>query len=437
MSKSGDMTGSQGSARTGRGTRSAWKRVFGWVAAALALVLVVASLGAYLKFRSVWESIHRVTVTGLGPQPPKFTSAMNILLIGSDTRAGANRKFGAQVTGQRSDTIIILHIAPADHGVIVLSIPRDSVVPVLSCPAEAGSPGQTAQPGQVEQINSTFAYGGPGCLWKTIEQTTHLHLDHFIELNFTGFEKVIDDVGGVSICLPFPVNDPLSKLHLSRGRHHVYGPEALAFWRARYIGEGSDLQRIRRDQYLMASILQGVEHSDLTSNPARILSVITDAAKSMTTDAGLSLSTMITIVDSLRSLRPGAVQFVELPTVAYPQNPDWVSWPASDAALFSALAHDRSVQPAAREHRQADRGPASAGGRGQVRGTGADRPSPAHSADHPAAQAAARAPAGPTDSPAARAAAQPPNLARTYGGITGSTNVCHDSAAFAGPRGGS
>ncbi|MFZ0047577.1 MAG: hypothetical protein WAL16_17175, partial [Streptosporangiaceae bacterium] len=61
MSKSGDMTGSQGSARTGRGTRSAWKRVFGWVAAALALVLVVASLGAYLKFRSVWESIHRVT----------------------------------------------------------------------------------------------------------------------------------------------------------------------------------------------------------------------------------------------------------------------------------------------------------------------------------------------------------------------------------------
>ena len=300
----------------------------------------------------------------------------------------------------------------------------------LSCPARPrpGSPGQTAQPGQVEQINSTFAYGGPGCLWKTIEQTTHLHLDHFIELNFTGFEKVIDDVGGVSICLPFPVNDPLSKLHLSRGRHHVYGAEALAFWRARYIGEGSDLQRIRRDQYLMASILQGVEHSDLTSNPARILSVITDAAKSMTTDAGLSLSTMITIVDSLRSLRPGAVQFVELPTVAYPQNPDWVSWPASDAALFSALAHDRSVQPAAREHRQADRGPASAVGRGQVRGLTATR--------HSATAASRRAPPG-RRSPAAPAAAQPPNLARTYGGITGGTNVCHDSAAFAGPRGGS
>jgi len=120
---------------------------------------------------------------------------------------------------------------------------------------------------------------------------------------------------------------------------------------------------------------------------------------------------------------------VELPTVAYPQNPDWVSWPASDAALFSALAHDRSVQPAAREHRQADRGPASAVGRGQVRGLTATRSPPAHPTGRPTAH--------PTTHPTGRPAAQPPNLARTYGGITGGTNVCHDSAAFAGPRGGS
>ncbi len=313
----GDDNTGDGSARPRRATRSVRLRVFGWIAAAVAVLLVVASLAAYLKFRSVWDSIHRVPVTDLGRQPPKFTNAMNVLLIGSDTRSGANKRFGAGITGQRSDTIIILHIAPDGHGVVVLSIPRDSVVPVLACPAEAGSPGQPAQPGQVEQINGTFAAGGPGCLWKTIEQTTHLHLDHFIELNFVGFEKVIDDIGGVSICLPFAISDPQSNLHLSKGRHHVYGREALAFWRARYIGEGSDLQRIRRDQYLMASILQGVERRGLTSSPSRILSVITDAARSMTTDAGLSLPTMVTIVDSLRSLRPGAVQFIELPTVAY------------------------------------------------------------------------------------------------------------------------
>src|SRR5262249_11554360 len=154
--------------------------------------------------------ITRVPVKGLGLQPRKLTSAMNILLIGSDSRSGPNKKFGAGITGQRSDTIIILHITPHRGGVIALSIPRDSVVPLLSCPPGAGAAGQEAQPGRVEQINATFEAGGPGCLWKTVEYTTHLHLDHFIELNFTGFEKVIDDVGGVRLCLPFAVNDRLS-----------------------------------------------------------------------------------------------------------------------------------------------------------------------------------------------------------------------------------
>ena len=386
-------------------------RVLGWVAAGLAVVLVVASIGAYLKFRSVWDSIKRVSIVGLGPQPPKLTSATNILVIGSDTRACPNRKFGADVTGQRSDTIMVLHIAPGKQGVIVLSIPRDSVVPVLACPPEPGSAGQLALPGQVEQINATFAAGGPGCLFKTVEQTTHLHLDHFIELNFTGFERVINDIGGVSICLPFAINDPLSNLRLSRGRHHVYGREALAFWRARYIGEGSDLQRIRRDQYLMVSLLQGIEHTDLLASPSRILAVSTDAAHSMTTDSGLSLPTMIGIVDSLRHLPPGSVQFIELPTVAYHANRNWVSWPASDAALFNAIARDEAVHPTAKMSGHAV----------------AVRP-----VQFTATRSAARSAIA-----SARSTNGPRNLARSYGGITGSTNVCDDGTAFAGPRGGS
>ena len=115
---------------------------------------------------------------------------------------------------------------------------------------------------------------GPGCLWETIEQTTGIHINDFIELTFTGFEHVIDDIGGVNVCLPVAVHDPDSLLNLSAGTHHIYGPKALAFWRARYIGEGSDLQRIRRDQYLMASLVQGIERSGFTHSPAKILKVI-------------------------------------------------------------------------------------------------------------------------------------------------------------------
>jgi LCP family protein required for cell wall assembly len=322
-------------------------RVLGWLAIAMAVALVAVSVTAYLKFRSVWDSISRVSVVGLGARPPKFTSALNILLIGSDSRAGANRHFGAGITGQRSDTIIVLHIAPGGQHAIVLSIPRDSVVPVLACPPEADFAGQAAQPGQVEQINATFASGGPGCLWKTVEHTTGLRIDHFIELTFTGFKHVIDDIGGVNICLPFAINDPQSKLHLSRGRHHVWGAEALAFWRARYIGEGSDLERIQRDQFLMASVLQGAERSNLLSSPSRVVAVISDAARSMTTDSALNLSTMIRVAESLRGLHSKSVQFIELPTVAYQANPNWVTWPASDLQLFADIAHDRAIPKAA------------------------------------------------------------------------------------------
>jgi LCP family protein required for cell wall assembly len=390
-------------------------RVLGGLAVALAVCLVAVSLTVYLKFRAVWDSIHRIQVTGLGVQPRKFTTAMNILLIGSDTRSGANRQFGAGISGQRSDTVIVLHLAPGGRSAIALSIPRDSAVPILPCPPEAGTSGQTAQPGQVEQINATFANGGPGCLWKTVEHTTHLHIDHFIELNFTGFEHVINDIGGVNICLPFAINDPLSRLHLGPGEHHVWGAEALAFWRARYIGEGSDLQRIERDQYLMAAILQGIEHSDLAGNPARLVSVITDVARSMTTDAALSLFTLIDITESLRQMKPGDVQFIELPTVLYAPNPDWVTWPPSDRQLFRAIAHDWSVPRTASLVRPAHRGI----GIGIV-----------------ARGRAALAVDAPRRHPGTGRPGPPGNLARRYGGITGNVNICRNRHAFAGPNGG-
>jgi LCP family protein required for cell wall assembly len=341
--------------RRSRKPRSKVKVVLSSLAVAVALVLVGGALTAYVTFRSDWNSIKRVDVSkdlqkpGTH-RPPADPNALNILLIGSDSRAGANVKFGAEVQGQRSDTVMVLHIAPGAHQVDVLSFPRDSMVPILGCAAEDGAPGQTASPGDLEQINATFAFGGPGCLWETVEQTTGIHINDFIQLTFTGFEHVIDDIGGVSVCLPVAVDDPDSKLHLTAGMHHVWGAEALAFWRARYIGEGSDLQRIQRDQFLMASLLQGIQHSGITSNPAKILSVIQDVTSHgfVTTDTQLTESRMFTIADELRGLAPGAVQFVEIPTIPYPGDPTaWVQWEQPQAGnLFAAIAHDTTLPKA-------------------------------------------------------------------------------------------
>src|SRR5262249_2957891 len=134
--------------RPSRRLSTGWK-VAGWASAAVALLVVAASLTAYFRYRSVWSSIQRVQIVGLGSRPPQYnTNALNVLLIGSDSRAGANRKFGATVEGQRSDTIMIMHISPGHRDATVLSIPRDSMVPILACPADGpGIPGQQAEPG--------------------------------------------------------------------------------------------------------------------------------------------------------------------------------------------------------------------------------------------------------------------------------------------------
>jgi LCP family protein required for cell wall assembly len=323
------------------------------VAIVAVIVLAAGTLVGYLGFRAEWDGIKRIDVLPdlqRKPRPPADPNAMNILVIGSDSRAGANKHFGASVVGQRSDTVMVLHIAPGAHQVVVLSFPRDSVVPVLACSPEDGSPGQVAQPaGYIEQINATFAYGGPGCLWETIEQTTGIHINDFIELTFTGFEHVIDDIGGVEVCLPVAIHDPDSLLNLSAGPHHIYGHEALAFWRARYIGEGSDLQRIHRDQYLMASLVQGVERSGFTHSPAKILKVIRDVAGHgyIATDTQLTPGRLFTLANELRSLQPGSVQFIEVPVVPYPGNPlAWVQWMQPQAtSLFTAIAHDTKLPP--------------------------------------------------------------------------------------------
>jgi LCP family protein required for cell wall assembly len=326
--------------------------VTGSLAGLVALALVGGSLFAYVKYREVWDSINRVDVSSdLGSKrPPADPHSLNVLLIGSDSRSGKNGVIGGHegIAGQRSDTVMVLHVAPGAHRAVVLSFPRDSVVPILACKPESGTSGQTAAPSpEVERINATFAAGGPGCLWKTIEQTTHIHIDDFVEMNFVGFEKVIDDLHGVNVCLPAPVDDAKSGLHLAAGRHHIYGSQALAFWRTREdLGEGSDLQRIQRDQFLMASLLQGIEKSGLLTSTSKMASVIGDVADHLSTNIESS-TTMLQIAESMRGLTSKSVQFIEVPTVPYTGDPlAEVQWTSASDQLFAAIAHDTKLPKA-------------------------------------------------------------------------------------------
>jgi LCP family protein required for cell wall assembly len=336
---------------SGRARRSTGQRVAAWLSVSVVVVIVAAVLGVYLEYRSDWDSIRRIDVAGIvGKQPPKLNNAENILLIGSDTRVGQGGIGGAADSGCNcSDTLMLLHLSPGGHAATVMSIPRDSMVPVEECDPSDGTSGQQAEPGQLERINATLANGGPACTFKTVEDQTGIHIDHFIELDFTGFINVINDLGGVNVCLPFAVDDSMSGLNLSAGVHHIDGFTALQFWRTREnLGTGSDLQRIERDQYLMAALVQGIQHTGLLHSPTQIFKLVRDAADAMTTDTGLDENAMLQLAESLHGLTANNVEFVTVPNIPYVGDPDAeLSWQQPQAnELFSAIQDDTAL-PAA------------------------------------------------------------------------------------------
>src|SRR5262249_14442181 len=310
------------------------------------LTITFVSLTAYAAYRGVWDSIHHVTVTSgeLGKRPPKLNGSENILIIGSDSRTGTHGYGHTQ--GSRSDTSMLLHISPTHTGAIVISFPRDTMVPIYQCADDGqGHHGQQVQPGGLEQLNWTYSYGGPACLWKTLEQVTRIHIDHFVQVNFSGFKSIVNDVGGVPVCLPYAIRDPASRMHLPAGRSVVRGTQALAFVRERHIGLGSDLQRINRQQIFLASLAQKVKQSSSLTNPGKLYTMVHDIASSLTTDSGLTFNDMYAIANSLKGLSPSALQFVMAPVAPYPASPnnlvEFNHPPADD--LFQAIARDNHI----------------------------------------------------------------------------------------------
>jgi LCP family protein required for cell wall assembly len=332
-----------------------------------------------------------------------------------------------------------------------MSIPRDTMVPYYQCNAGPGYPGQAADPYSFERINALLAAGGPSCLWKTVEQQTGIHIDHFVELGMAGFVNVINDLGGVNVCVPFNVNDSVSGLDLTQGVHHIDGVTALAFWRTREnLGEGSDLQRIQRDQFMAAQVVKGVFASGLLGDPFKVLQVAGDMAPYLTIDSGMSLSGLVSLGESLHGLPAKDVQFLTAPVGAWPYDANEVefSQPAADA-VFSAIAHDTSI-PASTAS-ASPTAPALAGNPVTTSGAQAYGAVLATSTPDPAAASspgstvtatptanASLAPAGGPGATATPSSTSTPgaitSLATANGGITGAAACNADAAAFAGPN---
>jgi LCP family protein required for cell wall assembly len=238
---------------------------------------------------------------------------ITIVLIGSDTREGkGNGGFGnaTKIGGQRSDTVIVLHISGDRKSAIGVSIPRDTMITLPTCKKDGKKVG-----GYTGRFNQAIEIGGPGCTIKAVEEMSGLDINNFMLVDFGGFKRIVDAVGGVEICLAAPVDDPLSGLKLDKGKHVVTGKEALAFVRVRHgIADGSDTSRIRRQQAFISSLMRKVLSSGTLLNPAALIGVLNAATESLTADPQLAdINNLKDLALSLKDLKPANVTFTTLP----------------------------------------------------------------------------------------------------------------------------
>lgn len=277
-------------------------------------------------------------------RPANFaTGAQNILLIGSDSRSGkANARYGADKGTQRSDTVILLHL-PADRkSATAVSIPRDLMSEIPSCLKPDG----TRTTAQYAQFNSSFEWGGAACTIRTVEKLTGIRVDHHMVVDFGGFKKMVDAVGGVEVCLEQPVDDTAAKAKLPAGLHTLRGEQALGYVRARHsLGNGSDTERMLRQQQFLGSLVKKVQSNGVLLNPARLVPLLDAATSSVTTDPGLaSLRGLYELVRGVRDIPTEEVKFLTVPRRPYPSNPNRDELVQPDAArLFERLRMDRAV----------------------------------------------------------------------------------------------
>ncbi|SIS21360.1 transcriptional attenuator, LytR family [Williamsia sterculiae] len=238
------------------------------------LVVALLVLGVALTFYFDTR-LHRVDALGNYAGRVSDTPGTNWLMVGSDSRAGlsdAQKKALAtgDSDGSRTDTIMLVHI-PESGKAVMVSIPRDLFVTI---------PGQ----GQYK-INAAFNFGGPRLLTQTVETVTHVHIDHYAEIGFGGFDSLVDAVGGVNICLDQSIRDPLAGINLRKGCQNLDGQQALGLVRTRAF-PNADIERVINQRKFLGALMSKAASPSTLLNPFRLFPLINGAIGSLTVANG-------------------------------------------------------------------------------------------------------------------------------------------------------
>ncbi len=296
-------------------------RVLSWLATVTSAVVLVTTVTGFLAYRHYdgnIERIHNFVLPG-HPQPPPSGRAENYLLVGSDTREGYTKEqlqaAGTQFDGgNRSDTVILVHIPADGSKATLVSFPRDSWVRIPQWTDPKGK----VHPEHFGKLNSAFASGelpggNPALLSATVGDLSGLRVDHFVQIDFIGFMRMVNALGGIRVCLQHAARDHDSGINLPAGESDINGKQALAFVRQRHGLPGEDLGRIKRQQYFIATVMKKVTSAGTLLNPFKLTAFLDKATQSVKSDQGLTQ--LRTLALRLRKLDPQHVQFATLPNL--------------------------------------------------------------------------------------------------------------------------
>ncbi|SOD83755.1 LCP family protein [Streptomyces sp. Ag109_G2-15] len=346
--------GETGSRRGGsrRKPRSSSRKALLAVAWTAAGVVVLGGTGAgyvYFKLNGNLKSVDINQALG-ADRPTKIDNGSeNILVLGSDSRSGSNKKLGGGTDdgSARSDTAMIVHVYEGHKKAGVVSIPRDTLIDRPACTDTDG----TAHPAAAGvMFNEAYSTGGAACTVKTVESLTGIRMDHYLEVDFAGFQKLIDDLGGVPVTTTKNIDDPQSHLKLKAGTHTLDGEQALGLVRTRHgVGDGSDLGRIQLQQAFVKALLDQVKHVGVLSNPKKLYDLADTATKAVTTDSDLgSVNALADFANGLKGISSSHMKMVTMPVQYDPANLNRVLMEKSKAQLvWNALKNDQPIPKAA------------------------------------------------------------------------------------------
>ena len=320
-----------------------------FVAGAITVVAVSAASVAGIAVSGIANNINSVALPGEKQGPPpdlgSFEGGFNVLLVGSDTRAGQGDQFGI-ADSELNDVTMLLHVSQYQSNAVAVSIPRDMVVPIPACPREDGTGSYNSMSAQ--PINNTLNYGGLACTVLTVEALTGLTIPFAALITFQGVIQMSTAVGGVLICVNGPLIDNYSGINLPKaGSYTLAGADALAFLRSRHgVGDGSDLGRISSQQVFLSSLVRTVKSNDTLTNFTRLYGIATAASQNMTLSNSLkNVNTMASLALVLKGIPLGRITFVQYPSttgVGGIYEGKVAPLPSVATALFAKITADES-----------------------------------------------------------------------------------------------